>query len=194
MATYRPPRRYLRHYRRSAPGVQAAAAIGAAVLLAGVTSHAVTARAGTHPHHHHGSPARSAAAAQAIRYALAQQGKPYCWGGTGASCPNPPYTGYDCSGLVTMAYASAGITIPRTTSTEWPALPHVPASQRRAGDLVFAPGGDGTMASPGHVGMLIGRNTVIQAYATGYPINIVSLAAFGNGAGGIVGFARPGGA
>ena len=192
MATYRPPRRYLRHYRRSAPGVQAAAAIGAAVLLAGV-GHAVTARAGTHPHHH-GSPARSAAAATAIRYARAQLGKPYCWGGTGASCPNPPYTGYDCSGLIYEAYASAGIAIPRTTFTEWPALPHVPASQRRAGDLVFAPGSDGSMASPGHVGLLIGRNTVIQAYGTGYPIDTSSLSNFAAGAGGIVGYARPGGA
>ena len=191
MARYRYPR-YMRSYRRgSMPRAgQAVLAVGVAAMLAGA-GHTVTARAGTH---HHGAPARTAVVVQAISYARAQLGKPYCWGGTGASCPNPPYTGYDCSGLVMMAYASAGVTIPRTTGTQWPALPHVPASQRRAGDLVYAPGADGTMASPGHVGLLIGRNTVEQAYATGYPINIVSLAAFGNGAGGIVGYARPGGA
>ena len=187
MATYRPPRRYLRHYRRSAPGVQAAAAIGAAVLLAGVTSHAVTARAGTHPHHHHGSPARAAAVAQAIAYERARLGLPYCWGGTGPSC-------FDCSGLVMEAYASAGVTIPRTSQAQWAGLPHVPASRALPGDLVLAVGSDGTWAAPGHVGLLLPGGRVEQAYATGWPINIVSLAAFGNGAGGIVGYARPGGA
>ena len=70
----------------------------------------------------------------------------------------------------------------------------IPASERQAGDLVLAPGADGTMASPGHVGTLIGRNTVIQAYATGTPIEVSSLSNFAAGAGGIVGYARPGGA
>lgn len=187
MTAYRPPRRYVRHYRRSAPGKQAAAAIGVAALLAGAAGHAVTARAGTTRHHHHGSPVRAVAAAQAISYVRHRLGLPYCWGGTGPSC-------YDCSGLVMEAYASAGVIIPRTTETEWPALPHVRASQRRAGDLVYAPGSDGTMTSPGHVGLLTGRNTVIQAYATGYPIAVTSLSSFAAGAGGITGFARPAGA
>ena len=186
MARYRPPRRYLRSYRRgSMPFAgKAAGAVVVAASLAGA-SHAVTARAGTH--HHHGSPARPAAAAQVIAYERARLGLPYCWGGTGPSC-------YDCSGLAMEAYASAGVAIPRTTEAEWADLPHVPASQRQAGDLVLAPGADGTMASPGHVGTLIGRNTVIQAYATGYPIDQVSLSAFAQGAGGIVGYARPRGA
>ena len=104
MARYRPPRRYLRHYGRSSlpPGAWVAAAVGVAAMLAG--GHVVTARAGTH--HHHGSPARSAVAAQVDRYERARLGLPYCWGGTGPSC-------YDCSGLAMEAYASAGVTIPR---------------------------------------------------------------------------------
>lgn len=183
MARYRYPR-YLRSYRRgSVPlGKAAGAVVVAAALAAG--SHTVTARAGTH--HHHGSPARAAVAAQVISYERARLGLPYCWGGTGPSC-------YDCSGLAVEAYASAGITIPRTTFSEWSALPHVPARQRRAGDLVFAPGSDGSMTSPGHVGTLIGRNTVIQAYATGYPVSVTSLSNFAAGASGITGYARPGG-
>jgi cell wall-associated NlpC family hydrolase len=186
MTRYRYPRS-MRYYRRGSTPLagKAVLAVIVAAALAGA-SHTVTARAGTH-HHHHGSPARSAAATQVLRYERARLGLPYCWGGTGPSC-------YDCSGLAMEAYASAGVTIPRTTEAEWADLPHVPASQRRTGDLVLAPGADGTMASPGHVGTLIGRNTVIQAYATGTPIEVSSLTDFGAAAGGIVGFARPGGA
>lgn len=189
MATYRYPRRYPRRYRRgSMPSAgQAVLAAGVAAVIAAGAGHAVTARAGTQHHHHHGSPARTAAAAQAIRYARHQLGKPYIWGGTGP-------VGYDCSGLVEEAYASAGITIPRTTFTQWADLPHVSASQAEPGDLVLGVGSDGTWANPGHVGLLLPGGRVEQAFGTGWPINIVSLAAFGNGAGGIVGYARPAGA
>jgi cell wall-associated NlpC family hydrolase len=46
--------------------------------------------------------------AAAILYAVAQLGKPYVWGGTGP-------VGYDCSGLIMMAYRAAGVSLPRTT-------------------------------------------------------------------------------
>jgi cell wall-associated NlpC family hydrolase len=123
----------------------------------------------------------SGTAAVAIAYARAQLGKPYCWGGTGSSC-------YDCSGLVYEAY---GASIPRTSQGQWAALPHIPASRAQPGDLVLAPGSDGTWAAPGHVGLLLPGGLVEQAYAAGYPISIVTLATFGQGAGGIVGFAQP---
>lgn len=45
---------------------------------------------------------------KALNWAYTQKGEPYQWGGTG----NP---GYDCSGLVMMAYHHAGISLPRTT-------------------------------------------------------------------------------
>ena len=139
------------------------------------------------PKHHHGilaslTSAGGGSSSQAIGYARAQVGKPYCWGGTGPSC-------YDCSGLVMKAYGSS---IPRTSQAQWAALPHVPSPQ--PGDLVFAPGSDGTQAAPGHVGLVIGGGRVIQAYATGTPIEVSSLSSFAAGAGGIVGYARPGGA
>jgi cell wall-associated NlpC family hydrolase len=126
--------------------------------------------------------AATGAAAKAIAYARAQLGKPYIWGGTG---PN----GYDCSGLVYEAYASAGVSIPRTSQTQWAALPHIPASQVQPGDLVFFPGSDGTWSAPGHVALVISATQMEQAYATGTPIEVSPLN--GDGAGGIVGYARP---
>ncbi len=44
----------------------------------------------------------------AYKYAVAQRGKWYCWGGAGPSC-------YDCSGLVYAAYRHVHIWLGRTT-------------------------------------------------------------------------------
>src|SRR4029077_14268302 len=75
-------------------------------------------------------------------------------------------------GLVMMAYRAAGVNIPRTSEQQWAQLPHVPAGSEVPGDLVFFAGADGTPTSPGHVGLVIGKNTMIEAYATGTPIRV----------------------
>ncbi len=172
---YRISRRYRRYGRSDSKGPLVAVALVAVLAAASGTRAA-----------HHGSAARTAAAGTAamtaIAYAKRQLGLPYCWGGTGGGC-------YDCSGLVMEAYASAGITIPRTSEDQWAQLPHVSSPQ--PGDLVFAPGADGTWASPGHVALVIPGGQVIQAYATGTPIEVSSLSEFASGAGGIVGYADP---
>jgi cell wall-associated NlpC family hydrolase len=107
--------------------------------------------------------------ATAIGYALAQLGKPYIWGGTGPA-------GYDCSGLVMMAYQAAGISLPRTTFQQvYAGSPVYSLARLRPGDLIFIPGSDGTVAHPGHVGMYLGNDKVIEAPETGKDIMIVSL-------------------
>ena len=103
--------------------------------------------------------------AAVIAYARAQLGKPYIWGGTGPD-------GYDCSGLVMMAYRAAGIGIPRTSEEQWTWGPRVPPGHEEPGDLVFFPGADGTVTSPGHVGLVIGGGLMIEAYSTGFPLRI----------------------
>jgi peptidoglycan DL-endopeptidase CwlO len=103
----------------------------------------------------------------AIAYAQQQIGKPYLWGGTGPDA-------FDCSGLVMMAYLTAGVSIQRTSEAQWASEPRVPASQAEPGDLVFFAGSDGTVTSPGHVGLVIGRGMMIEAYATGFPIRVAS--------------------
>ena len=124
--------------------------------------------------------------AAAISFAQAQLGKPYLFGGTGPDA-------FDCSGLVMMAYRAAGVDIPRTSQQQWLWGPQVPASQVEPGDLVFFAGADGTPTAPGHVGLVIGHNVMIEAYATGFPIRV---SAFGTpaaapGDGNPVGFTRP---
>ncbi|MGH3265283.1 MAG: NlpC/P60 family protein [Trebonia sp.] len=130
--------------------------------------------------------APNAIVGEAVNYAEAQIGKPYLWGGTGPDA-------FDCSGLVMMAYRAAGVDIPRTSQKQWQNLPHVLASKVVPGDLVFFAGADGTRAAPGHVGLVISKNTMIEAYASGTPVRIST---FGEktsptGDGAIVGFAQP---
>ena len=125
-----------------------------------------------------GAPSRSAA--QAIAYARAQLGKPYEWGGTG------PYA-FDCSGLAMEAYAHTGVGIARTSQAQWATEPHVSSPQ--PGDLAFFAGSDGTMTSPGHVGIVIGGGQMIEAYGTGYPIRVASYQRPD-----LVGFSQPWGA
>ena len=130
--------------------------------------------------------APNAIVASAVSYAEEQLGKPYLWGGTGPAA-------YDCSGLVMMAYQSANVTIPRTSQQQWAMLPHVPASKVLPGDLVFFAGGDGTVKHPGHVGLVIGKHTMIEAYAPGTPIRVSSFGTPQSAPGdtAVVGYARP---
>ena len=122
----------------------------------------------------------------AVLYAEDQLGKPYLFGGTGPAA-------FDCSGLVMMAYRAAGVNIPRTSQDQWKHLPHIPKNKVLPGDLVFFAGGDGTATAPGHVGLVIAKNTMIEAYAPGTPIRVTT---FGTpqsppGLAKVVGYARP---
>jgi cell wall-associated NlpC family hydrolase len=110
------------------------------------------------------------AAAEAVSYALAQIGTPYVWGG------ETPGVGFDCSGLVQAAYAAAGIAIPRTSGAQWLALPHVPLDDLRPGDLVFFAPGEFFPGLPGHVGIYIGKDQMIDAPHTGATVRVENVA------------------
>jgi cell wall-associated NlpC family hydrolase len=124
--------------------------------------------------------------ATAIAFAQAQIGKPYVWGGTGPD-------GFDCSGLVQAAYNAAGVAIPRTSEEQWAWGPKIKPGQEEPGDLVFFAGSDGTPTNPGHVGLVIGKNLMVEAYATGFNIRISSFGTANSapGDGTVVGFTRP---
>ncbi|MEU6742390.1 bifunctional lytic transglycosylase/C40 family peptidase [Streptosporangium sandarakinum] len=104
--------------------------------------------------------APSETVARILEYALAQRGKPYVWGGTGPD-------GFDCSGIIYMAYRNAGLTIPRTTFGQWPFGMRIEAGEEQPGDLVFFNAGPGTSANnPGHVGMVVSPGKMVEARCT----------------------------
>jgi cell wall-associated NlpC family hydrolase len=120
----------------------------------------------------------------AVRYAESQLGVPYVWGG------ETPGVGFDCSGLVQWAWGKAGISIPRTTETQWPALLHVSPTELQPGDLLFYYNLDGD-DEVDHVVMYVGSgpwgvDTTIAAPYTGADVSLAPLFTAG-----LIGEARP---
>ncbi|MGX2994571.1 NlpC/P60 family protein [Streptomyces sp. JNUCC 64] len=110
------------------------------------------------------SRAPSAGGAAALRYAVAQIGKPYVWGAEG------PGT-FDCSGLTSRAWAVAGTTLPRTSQEQWRTLTRVPLDALRPGDLVvYFPGAT-------HVGIYLGDGSVVHAPRPGGRVKVSPVTA-----------------
>ncbi|PRY45130.1 C40 family peptidase [Umezawaea tangerina] len=106
------------------------------------------------------------AAGDAVRFALAQVGKPYVWGAVGPDS-------YDCSGLVMTAFADAGVSIPRTTYAQALVGTPVPRGQVRAGDLVLY------YDTVSHVAMAIDGTMAVQASTAGEPVKVSTIDGIG---------------
>ena len=99
----------------------------------------------------------------AVTFALAQLGTPYRWGGEGPG-------GFDCSGLVQVAFATAGIHLPRTAQAQYDTGPHLPPGEPLlAGDLVFF-GTSPTHVT--HVGIVVGPGLMVDAPFTGAVVRL----------------------
>jgi cell wall-associated NlpC family hydrolase len=92
----------------------------------------------------------SSRARGALNFAIAQVGKRYVMGAEG---PNA----YDCSGLVMAAYASVGISLPRTSQSQYRVGRSVSRSELQPGDLVFFYSGIS------HVGIYMGNGIMVDA-------------------------------
>ncbi|MFD2422092.1 C40 family peptidase [Amycolatopsis pigmentata] len=111
----------------------------------------------------------SAPSARAIRFALDQIGLPYVWGGNG---PKAGAAGFDCSGLSSAAYQSAGIGLPRTADSQFRAISAVPGGEQpKMGDLVFY-GNAATFIH--HVGIYLGNGLMINAPTEGMAVQIAT--------------------
>jgi cell wall-associated NlpC family hydrolase len=100
-------------------------------------------------------------ARKALQYAYAQLCKPYVYGASG---PNS----FDCSGLTMMAWRAAGVSLPRTTYSQYDATSRVAYADLQPGDLVF-------FNSNGHMGMYAGGGKMIHAPRTGKTVEVVDI-------------------
>jgi peptidoglycan hydrolase-like protein with peptidoglycan-binding domain len=111
----------------------------------------------------------SSSASAAVAAARSVIGTPYRYGGTGSG-------GFDCSGLTQWAMAKAGITLPRTSYSQYGVGSSVGRSAIQAGDLVFFDTGGGGAS---HVGIATGNSTVISATTHGVMEHSISGAYWG---------------
>ncbi len=170
---------------------QAAAASAAAATVAGAVGGSSSGAAATDAANQAsgsgpvgGSSSGGAGGMAAVQAAVSQLGVPYVFGGEQAG------TGFDCSGLVQWAWGQAGVSIPRTTETQWPALTHVSLDALQPGDLLFYYNLDGDNQVD-HVVMYAGSGpygtaTVIQAPFTGATVSYSPIFTEG-----LIGAARP---
>jgi len=172
---------------REAAAAQAAAAVAQAVggsASGAAATTAADAAGGDYSGTVGGTGSGTAAQMAAVSAAESQLGVAYVFGGAS------PSQGFDCSGLVQWAWAQAGVTIPRTTEVQWPALTHVALDALEPGDLLFYYNLDSDDAVD-HVVMYVGSgpygtDTVIQAPFTGATVSYAPI--FTDG---LIGAGRP---
>ena len=102
--------------------------------------------------------------ATALAYARKQLGKPYRFAAAGPDA-------FDCSGLTSKAWASAGVTLPRTAAQQIGVGRSVAKSDLQAGDLVFFY----SSTAPSHVALYVGNGTILHAPRSGKPVQYTSL-------------------
>lgn len=95
-----------------------------------------------------------------LKFAKAQSGKPYAWGGVGPKS-------YDCSGLVMTSYKSAAITLPRVAADQYTVGTAVPLNLAQQGDLVFYASDVTKPSTIYHVAIYAGAGQVLDAPYTG---------------------------
>ena len=101
---------------------------------------------------------------QAAVVALRQVGVPYLYGGSTTN-------GFDCSGLVQYAYATAGKHISRTTGGQWQQLSPVDEQRIRVGDLLFF----NIEGKISHVGLYLGDRRFVHAPSSGRHVSVENL-------------------
>lgn len=108
----------------------------------------------------------------AVAFAYHAIGCPYVYGATG-----PCSSGFDCSGLMMAAWASAGIQIPRVSYDQMSGLPSVSLhlASGKFTTQYLHPGDILGFAGNTHVGMYVGGNYLIDAPVPGQNVEKVLL-------------------
>jgi cell wall-associated NlpC family hydrolase len=113
----------------------------------------------------------------AVQSAENYLGVPYVWGGAGSS-------GFDCSGLTMVAWATAGVNLTHSAWYQYQETQHIPLSAIEPGDLLFYSFPDDGPDPITHVAMYVGSGpygteTIIQAPETGETVSYSPMYYFG---------------
>ena len=80
-----------------------------------------------------------------------------------------PGVAFDCSGLTSWAWGTAGVYLPHQSAQQYASIPHVPSSAAQPGDLIF-------YYSPiSHVGLYVGGGRMVHATSPGNPVTVASV-------------------
>lgn len=107
---------------------------------------------------------------EVVAIALQYLGVPYVYGG---SSPD----GFDCSGLTSYCYRQIGVSLPRTSRSQYGVGLHIAPDRLDLlipGDLVFF-GYDGDPSRVHHVGIYVGSGNYVHAPQTGDVVKVSSL-------------------
>ena len=100
--------------------------------------------------------------ATALAFAKAQLGKPYQFASAGPGS-------YDCSGLTFAAWKTAGVSLPRTSQTQFGVGRSVSKSELQPGDLVFF------YDDISHVGLYAGNGQIVSSPRPGKTVEYTSV-------------------
>jgi peptidoglycan DL-endopeptidase CwlO len=108
------------------------------------------------------APSGGSKGARALAYARAQLGDPYRYAAAGPDA-------FDCSGLTSAAWKSVGVSLPRSSRSQFSAGSPVSKSNLQPGDLVF-------FYSPiSHVALYAGNGQIIHAPRPGKSVEYSSM-------------------
>lgn len=105
-----------------------------------------------------------------LRSAALFLGDPYFWGGRSPATPDYA-SGVDCSGLVSLAYRSVGMDLPRDAHEQW--MRASPVASPKPADLIFLSEQDNPKRIV-HVMLYEGDNQILEGPGTGGSIRRVS--------------------
>ncbi|TAN69563.1 cell wall hydrolase [Paraclostridium sordellii 8483] len=106
------------------------------------------------------------AASAVVNMAYSKLGSPYVWGAEG---PNT----FDCSGLTSYVFRNAaGVSLPRTSGSQYGVGTSVSKANLQPGDLVFFSTGGGGIS---HVGIYVGGGQMIHAPQTGDVVKVSNI-------------------
>lgn len=108
----------------------------------------------------------------AVAAARTQLGQPYRSGGESRA-----EGGFDCSGLTYFAWKTAGVTLPRSSVTQYAGTTRIKKADLLPGDLVFYSSG-GPRGRISHVALYAGEGKIIQARRPGVKLSENELATY----------------